>query len=122
MKKKIRFGPLLPGEYEIKAVVNGDYGKVEQVKEIDFSDKGASEGNVEFSWSDYYIDLYHWYGDECNSICEWKKYESNSRRNRQCLDLFQWMDPLKLLFKEETKKVRKLSLKKAWEQYEFKLA
>ena len=41
--KKKTIGPLLPGEYEIKAVVNGEYGKVEQVEEINFSDYRVSE-------------------------------------------------------------------------------
>ena len=46
--KKETVGPLLPGEYELKAIVNGEYGKVEQVKEIDFSDYESSEMDVEF--------------------------------------------------------------------------
>ena len=62
--KKETIGPLLPGKYEIKAVVNGEYGKVEQVEEIDFSDNIDSEIAVKFYWSDYHVDLYSPYMDE----------------------------------------------------------
>ena len=63
-KKGDSFGPFLPGEYEIKAVVNGDYGKVEQVEEINFSEEDSSEIDLEFSWSDYYVELYSWSDDD----------------------------------------------------------
>lgn len=63
-KKGDSFGPFLPGVYEIKAVVNGDYGKVEQVEEVNFSEVDSSEMDLEFSWSDYYVKLDSWSDDD----------------------------------------------------------
>ena len=63
-KKGDSFGPFLPGVYEVKAVVNGDYGKVEQVEEVNFSEEDSSEIDLEFSWSDYYVELYSWSDDD----------------------------------------------------------
>lgn len=56
-------GPFLPGEYKIKAVVNGEYGKVEDEKVIDTSEMGEQTATVHFDWEDYYVNLYSNYED-----------------------------------------------------------
>jgi len=51
-------GPLLPGEYEIKAVVNGDYGQIEKIQQVDFlssEEIGMAEVVLEFSFTENYF-------------------------------------------------------------------
>ena len=120
-KKEDTFGPLLPGEYEIKAVVNGDYGKVEQVKEINFSDKGASEANVEFSWSDYYIDLYSWYEDDAILYV-------NGKSTNKTLEEIDMLGPIpmdgsvKTFIQRGNQKSKEVVIKEGMRDVEFKLA
>ncbi|MCQ6277097.1 zinc-ribbon domain-containing protein [Bacillus sp. V3B] len=56
--KEKTFGPFLPGVYDVKAIVNGEYGEVEQEDEIDTSEIDLSKSPLKFRWSDYYVDLY----------------------------------------------------------------
>ncbi|WP_409292633.1 zinc ribbon domain-containing protein [Peribacillus sp. SCS-37] len=62
-KKEETFGPYLPGEYKIKAEINGVYGKV--VKEAEAASSDAEDQNlpVEFDLSENYIDLDSNYAD-----------------------------------------------------------
>lgn len=57
-EKEKELGPFLPGMYEVKAVIDGDYGKVEEVQEVDFSDVEEAEINPNFDFSDHYVELY----------------------------------------------------------------
>ncbi|WP_068674949.1 zinc ribbon domain-containing protein [Oceanobacillus sp. Castelsardo] len=57
-EKPKTFGPFLPGIYEVKAVVDGAYGKVENVQEIDFSQLDETEASASFNFSDHYLDIY----------------------------------------------------------------
>ena len=57
-KKEKAFGPFLPGAYTVKAVVDGEYGKVEQEIDIDFLESEASELSLTFDWFDYYTRIY----------------------------------------------------------------
>ncbi|MDQ0243734.1 putative membrane protein YvbJ [Bacillus fengqiuensis] len=57
------FGPFLPGEYTIKAVVKGDYGIVEEEQQIDSSEAEEQTAGVEFDWSKYYVSLFSNYDD-----------------------------------------------------------
>ena len=52
------FGPFLPGEYTVKAVVNGEYGKVEQKLKIDTADVDGATEMIDFDWSDYFVPVY----------------------------------------------------------------
>lgn len=52
------FGPFLPGEHAIKAIVNGDYGKVEQKTVFDDSRLEDRTTSVLFNWSDYFLNVY----------------------------------------------------------------
>jgi len=57
------FGPLLPGEYTIKAVYAGDYGKVEQQEKIDTADFENESASLDFQWGDYFIPVASNYED-----------------------------------------------------------
>lgn len=56
-------GPFLPGEYKVKAVVNGEYGKVESEKTIDTSEMAEQTTSLHFDWEDQYVYLYSNYED-----------------------------------------------------------
>lgn len=56
--KSKTFGPFLPGVYDVKAVVDGKYGKVESVQEIDFSQMDGTEAYASFDFSNHYLDIY----------------------------------------------------------------
>lgn len=62
-EKDKTLGPFLPGIYEVKAAVKGDYGKVEAAQEADFSDVDEGSVNPDFDFADYYVDLYSDNGD-----------------------------------------------------------
>lgn len=57
------FGPFLPGEYSVNAVVNGEYGKVYEVQKMDTFDTEDQTQAIDFDWSDHYITLYSNYDD-----------------------------------------------------------
>ena len=57
------FGPFLPGEYSIKAVVNGEYGQVDKVQKMDTFDAEDQTEAIDFDWSDHFIYLYSNYDD-----------------------------------------------------------
>ena len=52
------FGPFLPGVYTVKAVVNGEFGNVEQKLKIDTAEVEAETGSIEFDWSNYFVPVY----------------------------------------------------------------
>jgi uncharacterized membrane protein YvbJ len=52
------FGPFLPGEYTVKAVVNGEYREVEQKLKIDTADVDDATEMIDFDWSDYFVPIY----------------------------------------------------------------
>ncbi|MDQ0229286.1 zinc ribbon domain-containing protein [Metabacillus malikii] len=51
-------GPLLPGEYKIKAVIDGEYGKVEDEIKIETEDFEDETDSIRFDWSDFYVYVY----------------------------------------------------------------
>ena len=118
--KKKTIGPLLPGEYEIKAVVNGEYGAVEQVKEINFSEEYSPELNVDFIWSDFYVELYHWYGDEAILFV-------NGKSTDQTVEEVDMLGPIlkdgsvKVSIQMGTQKSKEVPIKKGMDYYEFPL-
>jgi hypothetical protein len=57
------FGPLMPGEYTVKAVYEGDYGKVEQQEKVDTADFVSETASIDFKWSDYFIPVASNYED-----------------------------------------------------------
>ncbi|MEN1967846.1 zinc-ribbon domain-containing protein [Lentibacillus sp. N15] len=57
-EKEKKFGPFLPGIYNVKAVIDGDYGKVENVQEVDFSEKDEEGVSPAFDFSSNYVELY----------------------------------------------------------------
>ncbi|MED4533067.1 hypothetical protein ABET51_16425 [Metabacillus fastidiosus] len=56
-EKEKSFGPFLPGEYEIKAVINSDYGTVEQKGKINTADLSGQTETIGFDWSDHFINI-----------------------------------------------------------------
>ena len=52
------FGPLLPGAYTVKAIVDGEYGKVEQEIEVDFLENEIYDLSLTFDWLDSHIELF----------------------------------------------------------------
>ncbi|WP_106496163.1 zinc ribbon domain-containing protein [Lentibacillus sp. Marseille-P4043] len=58
-----KLGPFLPGIYNVKAVVEGNYGKVENTQEVDFSNLEELEAASSFDFSDNYVELYSDNGD-----------------------------------------------------------
>jgi uncharacterized membrane protein YvbJ len=57
------FGPLMPGEYTVKAVYEGDYGKVEQQEKVDTADFASETASIDFKWSNYFIPVASNYED-----------------------------------------------------------
>jgi len=56
-----KIGPLLPGQYEVKAVVAGEYGDVEQTQSLDFFESEEvveTEESLDFNFSNHYLHLY----------------------------------------------------------------
>jgi uncharacterized membrane protein YvbJ len=60
-KAEDNVGPFLPGKHEIKAVVNGTYGKIDETEKINTAN--GREINVSFDWYDHYVDVYSDYED-----------------------------------------------------------
>ena len=57
-EKAEAFGPLLPGAYIVKAIVDGEYGKVEQEIEVDFLENEIYDLSLTFDWFDSHIELF----------------------------------------------------------------
>ena len=54
----VNIGPLLPGNHDVKAVVDGKYGKVVQEQKIDFSEAGTEASiDIDFQHNNY-VDIY----------------------------------------------------------------
>src|SRR5699024_5920567 len=54
-------GPILPGQYEVKAVVQGPYGDVEKTQQVDFlsSDEiRTTEAFLDFNFAEHYFIIY----------------------------------------------------------------
>jgi len=58
-----QIGPLLPGEYTVKAVINGEYGKVEADEKLNTEDFAEQTASLEFDWSNHYVYIYSNYDD-----------------------------------------------------------
>jgi len=59
--KAEKLGPFLPGQYEVKAVINGEYGDIEQSKQVNFfesEEMEEMEAVLEFNFSDNYLPVY----------------------------------------------------------------
>lgn len=74
------FGPFLPGEYTVKAIVNGEYGNVNQVENIDTFDAADQTESIDFDWSDYYVSVY---SNDDSAIL----YVNNKSTNKQIGEL-----------------------------------
>ena len=57
------FGPFLPGEHSITAIIEGDYGKVSQSLEFDDSNLADRTTSIKVNWSDYFFPIYTNEGD-----------------------------------------------------------
>lgn len=55
--KEKEFGPFLPGEHDIKAVVRSDYGVIEKKVKINTEDLSGQTEKIEFNWSNHFVGI-----------------------------------------------------------------
>lgn len=56
-----KIGPFLPGQYEVKAVINGEYGDIEKSQQVDFFEAEAladMKASLDFDFSNHYLPVY----------------------------------------------------------------
>lgn len=79
-------GPFLPGEHQVKAVINGEFGPVERTVSFDGANMTDRTVYITFEWSDAYLDFYTDYSDAILFI--------NGNSTGKLLEDYDWLGPL----------------------------